>query len=82
MTLTTLLVAGVVLLALLLARGRSGFTDFDVRNATDQDVRSLLAAGRKIDAIKAYRYVHRVDLKAAKEVFERLATELPPGPIG
>lgn len=79
MTLTTLLIAaGVVLLALLVVRGRSKAHDFDGRNATEQDVRVLLVAGRKIDAIKAYRYVHRVDLKTAKDAVDRMAAELPP----
>ena len=82
MTLTFLLVgAGAVVLALFLLRSRSESLDIDASRATEQDVKTLLAAGRKIEAIKAYRYLHRVDLKSAKEAVERLAAELPPPPL-
>jgi ribosomal protein L7/L12 len=37
---------------------------------------SLLRAGHKIDAIKAYRTLHRVDLKAAKDAIDARAREL------
>jgi ribosomal protein L7/L12 len=52
--------------------------DVDLDRATESDLRTLLMAGRKIDAIKVYRQLHNVDLKAAKEAVERLAAELPP----
>ena len=38
----------------------------------DASVESLLLAGRKIDAIKAYRADHRVGLREAKEAVEAL----------
>jgi len=40
---------------------------------TDADVERLVAAGRKIDAIKLYRKLHNADLKTAKEAVDRLA---------
>ena len=43
---------------------------------TGADVRALLMAGRKIDAIAAYRRVHSVGLKTAKDAVDRLAEEL------
>lgn len=79
MTLTAIVVAGAVLL-LLLALLRSGgdSPSIDLDTATEEDIRALLMAGHKIDAIKVYRRLHGVDLKAAKEAVERLAGELPP----
>jgi ribosomal protein L7/L12 len=45
----------------------------------DEDsTRALLLRGRKIEAIKAYRELHRIGLKEAKEAVERLAEQLPP----
>jgi ribosomal protein L7/L12 len=41
-------------------------------------VRELLLRGRKLQAIKLYRRLHGVDLKAAKQAVERLADGLPP----
>lgn len=43
---------------------------------TDEDVERLLSMGRKIDAIKVYRAVHKVGLKEAKEAVEALAARL------
>jgi len=43
---------------------------------TDRDVERLLTMGRKIDAIKVYREVHKVGLKEAKEAVEALAARL------
>jgi len=44
---------------------------------TDDSVRELVLLGRKIEAIKAYRTLHGVDLKDAKHAVERLAETLP-----
>ena len=41
--------------------------------ATDDDVKRFVAAGRKMTAIKLYREIHGVDLKTAKEAVEELA---------
>jgi ribosomal protein L7/L12 len=43
---------------------------------SDTDVERLVAVGRKIDAIKLYRVIHKTDLKTAKEAVDRL-TERP-----
>jgi ribosomal protein L7/L12 len=40
---------------------------------TGADVERLVAAGRKIDAIKVYRRVHQSDPKTAKDAVDRLA---------
>lgn len=40
---------------------------------TEERVDELLRAGRKIEAIKAYRLLHGVGLKEAKEAVERRA---------
>ena len=78
MTLTSTVVTGaVVLLLLALLRSRQDSPSVDLNTATEADIRALLMGGHKIDAIKVYRRLHRVDLKAAKEAVERLAAELP-----
>ena len=40
---------------------------------TDADVDRLIRLGKKISAIKLYREIYGVDLKAAKEAVEELA---------
>jgi ribosomal protein L7/L12 len=45
-------------------------------HATPGDIDALLREGRKIDAIKLYREVHRVDLKAAKDAIDARSREL------
>ena len=40
---------------------------------TDADVERLVALGRKIDAIKLYREIHRTDLKSAKDAVDKIA---------
>ncbi|HEX3232885.1 MAG TPA: hypothetical protein VHR41_01725 [Gemmatimonadales bacterium] len=40
------------------------------------EIDGLLRAGRKIEAIKMYRLLHGVDLKAAKDKVEARAREL------
>lgn len=37
---------------------------------TEEEIDAALRAGRKIEAIKLYRVLHGVDLKAAKEAIE------------
>jgi ribosomal protein L7/L12 len=44
---------------------------------TEEEINASLRAGRKIEAIKLYRVLHRVDLKAAKEAIEARARALP-----
>jgi ribosomal protein L7/L12 len=40
------------------------------------DIDALLQAGQKIEAIKAYRALHGVDLKTAKDAMDARAREL------
>src|SRR5438128_713991 len=40
---------------------------------SDADVERLVALGRKIDAIKLYREIHRSDLKSAKDAVDKIA---------
>ena len=42
------------------------------------DIDALLQAGRKIEAIRLYRLVHRVDLKTAKAAIDQRARQLWP----
>ncbi len=44
------------------------------------DVERLVALGRKIDAIKLYREIHRSDLKTAKDAVDRMGEKPGPGP--
>lgn len=84
MKLVPIVVAIGILLLVLVLRGRSEIkspSDFDINGpATDADIQRLLQAGSKIDAIKVYRRLHRVDLKAAKDAIDRLAAEMPQSP--
>jgi ribosomal protein L7/L12 len=41
----------------------------------DNDVKSILESGDKIKAIKAYRQLHGVGLKEAKQSIERLSSQ-------
>jgi ribosomal protein L7/L12 len=71
--------AAVVLLGLVSRMGeRSGSTRTSSSNAppSPERIDELLRAGRKIDAIKAYRTLHGVDLKAAKDAIDSRAREL------
>ena len=45
----------------------------------EADVQAFLRDGRKIQAIKAYRALHGVDLADAKEAVEQRARQLRPG---
>jgi ribosomal protein L7/L12 len=40
---------------------------------SDADIERLVAIGRKIDAIKLYREIHRSDLKTAKDAVDKMA---------
>ena len=46
--------------------------DSDSNPLTEADLQRLVAAGRKIDAIRLYRRLHGVGLKTAKEAVERM----------
>jgi ribosomal protein L7/L12 len=48
----------------------------DNLHATPGNIDALLQEGRKIDAIKLYRVMHRVDLKAAKDAIDARSREL------
>ncbi len=49
----------------------------DVQSGTDADIERLVASGRKIEAIKLHRQLHRTGLKEAKDAVEALASRLP-----
>ena len=71
--------AAVVLLGLVSRRGeRPGSTRSSLSNGppSPERIDELLRAGHKIDAIRAYRTLHRVDLKAAKDAIDARAREL------
>jgi ribosomal protein L7/L12 len=77
MTTASIIVAAAVIL-LFIVLFRTGRThNIDLDTATEEDIPRLLMGGHKIDAIKVYRRLHDVDLKAAKEAVERLAAGLP-----
>jgi ribosomal protein L7/L12 len=77
MTTASIIVAAAVIL-LFIVLSRTGRThNIDLDTATEEDIPRLLMGGHKIDAIKVYRRLHDVDLKAAKEAVERLAARLP-----
>lgn len=77
MTTASIIVAAAVIL-LFIVLSRTGRThNIDLDTATEEDIPRLLMGGHKIDAIKVYRRLHDVDLKAAKEAVERLAAGLP-----
>ena len=77
MKLIPIIVAIGILLLIFVLRSSSEInssSDFDIDGpATDADIQRLLQTGRKIDAIKVYRRLHRVDLKSAKDAVDRLA---------
>jgi ribosomal protein L7/L12 len=57
-------------------RATSSRPQSDSEPATAERIDALLRSGRKIDAIKAYRKLHGVDLKAAKDAVDARAREL------
>ena len=81
MKLVPIIVAIGILLLIFVLRSSSEIkstSDFDIDGpATHADIQRLLQTGRKIDAIKVYRRLHRVDLKTAKDAIDRLAAEMP-----
>jgi len=71
--------AAVVLLALVSRRGeRPGSAPLRSGDAppSPERIDQLIRAGQKIEAIKEYRALHRVDLKAAKDAVEARGREL------
>jgi ribosomal protein L7/L12 len=71
------LIALGVLLAVVLVRRRAERADSPLARLrkggpppTEEEIDASLRAGRKIEAIKLYRVLHGVDLKAAKEAIE------------
>jgi hypothetical protein len=71
-------IGAVVLLGLLSRIGERSTTPRSGGDAppSPERIDQLLRAGRKIDAIKAYRVLHRVDLKTAKDAIDARAREL------
>jgi ribosomal protein L7/L12 len=65
--------AGGALVLWLLAResGPPGPTPPELRARLEAELQEALGAGRKIDAIKAYRRLHGTDLKHSKDAVER-----------
>ena len=57
-------------------RTSAPMTGIDLAN-TDAEIVACIKAGRKIDAIKAYRDLHHVDLKTAKDAVATLEAQLP-----
>jgi ribosomal protein L7/L12 len=78
-TTAIIVAAAVVLVLIVLSRAGRPSHNLDLATATEGDITRLLMGGHKIDAIKVYRRLHGVDLKAAKDAVERLAAKLPPG---
>ncbi len=66
------IVAVIVLIAVV---GKTSSSDRMPEDVTDGDIRNLAQQGRKIQAIKWYRSLHGVDLKAAKEAVEEMLKE-------
>jgi ribosomal protein L7/L12 len=58
------------------AAGTAGRGSVPVAPPTPEEIDGLLRAGQKIAAIKAYRQLHGVDLKAAKDATDARAREL------
>jgi len=78
--LRALIVAAVALLFLVARRRRERIAMPDGRTpgpGEGASVLDLVAAGRKIDAIKRYRAEHRVGLREAKEAVEEMSRGLP-----
>jgi ribosomal protein L7/L12 len=73
------IIAVVVLLALVSRRGeRPGSAQLRSGDGppSAERIDQLIRAGRKIEAIKDYRALHRVDLKTAKDAIEARGREL------
>ncbi len=46
--------------------------DFEPRELTDENIKTIALQGKKIEAIKMYRKLHGVELKQAKDAVEEL----------
>ena len=62
----------VILLARFVFNSQNQGVHYRQGQATMEDVVKLAQSGNKLMAIKAYRDIHRVGLKEAKEAVERL----------
>jgi ribosomal protein L7/L12 len=73
-------IAAVIVVVLLVLVGRRGEGPASARGLavppTPERIDEYLRAGRKVDAIKAYRALHHVDLKTAKDAVDARADEL------
>ena len=69
-----LVITIVVILAALyiLARSNRWRHQHSDRSFTDEDVVDMLREGRNISAIRAYRQIHGVGIREAKEAIERM----------
>lgn len=69
-------VAVVIIVGIVLSRG-STTIDFSETcgsgNITEQKIIDLVQSGRKIEAIKLYRAMHKVGLKEAKDAVDKMA---------
>jgi len=77
----TLLVAGIVVAVVFgvaRALARDGAVGGLPDGASANTVEGLMAAGRKIEAIKLYREQHHVGLREAKEAVEAIAAGRTP----
>lgn len=69
----------VVLLTIISRRGEKADSSgprFGTAPPSAERIDEFLRMGRKIEAIKEYRALHRVDLKSAKDAIEARAREL------
>jgi ribosomal protein L7/L12 len=65
---------GVTVILCSLFMGRRGVASVPPRGkATMQDVKRLVQAGQRIDAIRCYREIHQVGLAEAKDAVENIA---------
>jgi ribosomal protein L7/L12 len=64
-----IIAASVILLIVIFNKKRNSPS---VGSSTEQDIIDAVNEGRKIEAIKHYRFVHNVGLKEAKEAIDRM----------
>jgi len=72
-------IAAIVVVVVLVLARRGGERPASARGLaapTPERIDEYLRTGRKIDAIKAYRILHRVDLKTAKDAVDAREREL------
>jgi ribosomal protein L7/L12 len=62
----------IIIVAFFLLRRRDAATLKPDAELSEQDILDEFRAGRKINAIKYYRQLHKVGLKEAKEAVERM----------